>query len=127
MPQLIDTSANINLGGDIFLASFLPPQTDIFKVPAKIVGSRKLEKNMLFSVLKYFSQPVCEELWYLPAAEQGSEFQEGGVFCAYPAFFFFFDLPVEISLAFLNLQASKKPQKLKKQDTFGRDVTAFKS
>lgn len=42
-------------------------------------------------------------------------------------FFFFFDLPVEISLAFLNLQASKKPQKLKKQDTFGRDVTAFKS
>lgn len=77
---MIDTSANINLGGDIFRASFLPPQTDIFKVPAKIVGSRKLEKNMLFSILKYFSQPVYEELWYLPAAEQGSEFQEGGVF-----------------------------------------------
>lgn len=77
-------------GGDIFCASFLPPQTDIFKVPAKIVGSRKLEKNMLFWILKYFSQPVYEELWYLPAAEQGSEFQEGGVFCAYPAFLYFF-------------------------------------
>lgn len=60
-PQLIDTLANINLGGEIFHASFLSPQTDIFKDPAKIVQRRKLEKNMLFSILKYFSQPVYKE------------------------------------------------------------------
>lgn len=54
-------------------------------------------------------------------------FRKEAFFAHILLFFFFFDLPVEISLAFLNLQASKKPQKLKKQDTFGRDVTAFKS
>lgn len=57
----------------MFHASFLPPQTDIFKDPAKIVQGRKLEKNMLFSKLKYFSQPVYEQLWYLPTTEQGPE------------------------------------------------------
>lgn len=62
-------------GGEIFPASFLPPQTDIFKDPAKIIQRRKLEKNMLFSILKYFPQPVYEEPWYLPAAEQGCEIQ----------------------------------------------------
>lgn len=104
--QFIDTLANINLRGEIFHVSFLPPQTDIFKDTAKIVQRRKLEKNTLLSTLKYFSLPVYEEPWFLPAAEQ--RFSKGASLAHVLPFF---DLPVEISFAFLNLQALKKKKK----------------